>query len=504
MARGVEIGVEREIKLEAPRRWTMPRLNIEGIAEVGAPRRMLQNATYLDTLDLALLRAKHTLRRRTGGTDAGWHLKTPGDENGRVEHRLPLGRSAALVPSELHELVAPVIGGDALVPVAQLKTRRTRRELKAADGTVVALVEDDVVEATTYLDGERIHRWREVEVELVDGTPEQLTAVVQALTAKGLVVSDSPSKLSRALAEPLARITAGSADDRTAGEVVLAYVAAQVGVLQAQQQGLVEDAKDSVHKARVATRRLRSTFKTYRPLLDRVETDPIGEEVKWLTGVLGEPRDAEVLLARLTGLVDTLESDLVVGGAADYIRDTLTREHAEAHKRMVAALGSARFERLMADLTDLVLHPPLLPAAAEPAAEMLPALVAKSSAKVVRQATVAARMEDGPERDEAIHEIRKLAKAARYAAEAAGKSAGPKAKAVAGAWTDLQEALGDHQDSVVSRAAVMRLARAAAEKRVDTFTFGVLAEREYAVARSVEARYVPLLEDARKAAKKIG
>ena len=42
------------------------------------------------------------------------------------------------------------------------------------------------------------------------------------------------------------------------------------------------DLPDSVHQMRVATRRLRSAFKTYRKVLDRAVTDPIGEELKWL------------------------------------------------------------------------------------------------------------------------------------------------------------------------------------------------------------------------------
>ena len=195
---------------------------------------------------------------------------------------------------------------------------------------------------------------------------------------------------------------------------------------------------------------------------------------------------------------------LVVDGADAAIREALQAEHDAAHTRMVTGLDSSRYERLMADLTDLLLRPPFLAPAAEPAVEVLPGLVSTASAKVVAQAKKAAKMDEGPERDEAVHEIRKLAKAARYAAEAAGKAAGSSAKDVVGAFTDLQEALGDHQDSVVSRGVVMRLAEDARKAGRDTFTYGVLTEREYAVARSVEARYVPLLDQARAAAKKLG
>lgn len=516
----LEIGVETEVKFEVPRRWTMPRLDgIAGVVRVEGPRRMTQSATYLDTRDLALLRARHTLRRRTGGTDAGWHLKTPGDDTGRVEHRLPLGRSSAILPSELVDVVAPLIDGDALLPVAALRTRRTRRSLIGTDGRVLVVVEDDAVEATTYLGGERVHRWREVEVEVVDGTAEDLAAVTAALVDKGLSISDSPSKLSRALAEPLAEVEgrtqgggkqrkggkkATGTTPRSAGEVLLDYLAAQVAVLQASERGLRADAADAVHGARVATRRLRSTLKSYRAVLDRAETDAIGAEVKWLTGVLGEPRDAEVLAERLGAALDTLDPDLVVDRADVRLRESLAREHEQAHARMVKALDSTRYERLMADLVDLLMHPPFVGRAGEPAEKVLPTLVARASAKVARQAKRAEAMPEGPERNEAIHEVRKLAKAARYAAEAAGPVAGGGAKEIVSAWKGLQEALGDHQDSVVARQAVTRLAAAARAAGQDTFTYGVLAGRDEAFARGIEERYQPLLDEAIAAANRAG
>lgn len=496
-----QVEIEQELKFEVPRRWSMPSLEGVGpVASVGQPRRMTQSATYLDTPDLDLLRGRCTLRRRTGGTDAGWHLKTPGEQDGRVEHRLPLGRSSVHVPAGLRRQVADLVGSKPLVPVALLRTRRTRRELQSSDGTVLALVEDDVVQATTYLAGERIQRWREVEVELVDGDVEDLRTVSDALIERGLTASDSPSKLGRALVDQLAGIN-GEKEDLSAGGVVLRYLGRQVGLLQAADQDLRADTRDAVHRTRVATRRLRSALRSYRPLLDRTVTDSIRSEVAWLTGSLGEPRDAEVMRDRLLDLAGSLEPELVVGPVFTRVRDTLEEEHREAHAKMVRALDSKRYERLLGDLTDLLISPPLLPAAAQPAESTLPELVAAASAEVVNQAKKSTAMENEG-RDEAIHDVRKSAKSARYAAEAAGKETDG-AGTLADAWAQLQEALGDHQDSVVSRGVIMRLAGEARRAGEDTFTYGVMAEREYALARDVEARYTPLLTDAIDATKKL-
>lgn len=514
-AQGVEaaqVEIEQELKFEVPRDWTMPSLSGVGpVASVGQPRRMTQKATYFDTPDLDVLRGRCTLRRRTGGTDAGWHLKTAGQEDGRVERRLPLGRSTVRVPAELRLEIADLIGSKPLIPVALLRTDRTRRELKSADGTVLALVEDDAVEATTYRDGGRTQQWREVEVELVDGDPQDLRAVSDALIGRGLTASDSPAKLDRALAHQLAGADAQT-QGPSAGDVVLRYLGAQIGLLQAAEQGLRVDAPDMVHRARVAARRLRSALRSYRALLDRAATDSIRSEVAWLTGVLGQPRDAEVMRERLVDLAGSLETELVVGPVLARVHETLEAEHAAAHAAMVRALDSPRYERLLHDLTHFLAAPALLPAAAEPAESVLPELVAAASAEVSTQAEKAKDMHDSQgrddaiydaqERDDAIHDVRKRAKAARYAAEAAG-DATRGAHPLADAWAQLQEALGDYQDSVVSRGVIMRLSEEARRAGEDTFTYGVLAEREYAFARNVEARYVPVLESASKEAKKL-
>src|SRR3954470_23795353 len=59
----------------------------------GDPVRQRLEATYFDTADLRLASAGLTLRRRTGGDDAGWHLKVPAGTATRSEVRLPRGGS---------------------------------------------------------------------------------------------------------------------------------------------------------------------------------------------------------------------------------------------------------------------------------------------------------------------------------------------------------------------------------------------------------------------------
>ena len=504
MADMAQTSEETERKFEVPRRWTCPAVvGVGQVARVDGPKRFVQTATYLDTPRLDLLRAKRTLRRRVGGIDAGWHLKLPQDGDTRTEVHEPLG-SAVKVPPSLRALVTDVIGTAALVPVCLLRTRRARRELLDEAGALVAELVDDTVEATVLLDGERILRWREVELELGPaGTSEDLEALTEILLRSRLVASSAPSKLGRALAEPLARRT----DDKaaraaaTAGDVVMDYLAAQLGVLQALEPAVREDAPDAVHKSRVATRRARSALKTFRDLFDPSVDEHLRGELSWLADLLGGPRDAEVLLARLDPLVDSVDPAYVVGPVRDRILGMLRDDHDSSRARLVAGLDSRRYERLLAELTEAVMRPPYLGDLAHaPAPDVVTRLSGKAAAAVVRTAEKAKAAEP-VERDEIIHDVRKRAKAARYADEAVAPVLG--VKGAAPAWTKLQEALGDYQDGVVAIETIQRACTAARAAGEDTFTYGVLVEREAAEHRRIRELYEELLKAAVKRSKSL-
>ncbi len=119
----------------------------------------------------------------------------------------------------------------------------------------------------------------------------------------------SSSKLARALAETTPRRDGEEPAEnapRTAGDHVLAYVREQIATIVRLDPAVRRDLPDSVHKMRVATRRLRSTFKTHRKILDREVTDPLGAELKWLAAELGLDRDQEVLDERIGSRVEAL------------------------------------------------------------------------------------------------------------------------------------------------------------------------------------------------------
>ena len=187
--------VERKYDVEAD--TALPDLAVAGQWAVRPAERFALDATYVDTADLALRRARTTLRRRTGGHDEGWHLKRPSGAD-RQELRLPLQDG---VPEQLAALVRDPVGGRPLQPVAHLATDRTVHVLTDAAGVPLAEVADDRVTARRLPDGAPL-QWREWEVELLCADRGVLDRVEAVLLAAGARPSTTGSKAGRVLSAP--------------------------------------------------------------------------------------------------------------------------------------------------------------------------------------------------------------------------------------------------------------------------------------------------------------
>jgi CHAD domain-containing protein len=488
---------EVERKFDSDADTALPDLTDLG-ADVGEGTPSDLDATYFDTTDLRLARHGVTLRRRTGGDDAGWHLKLPVGGDERMEVRRPLGRSTRTVPAPLVKEVLALVRGSQLVPVARLRTHRVEHRLLGEDGTPLAVVADDTVQAERLTgDAVEVSSWREVEVELLDGDRPLLDRVGAQLRGAGLQPSGTGSKLARVLGTSTPAVSLdGQRDRASVGDVLLAHLREQVGELLARDRGARVDEPDAVHKMRVAARRLRSALATYRPVLDRSRTDPIRDELKWLGQVLGRPRDAEVLRERLRALVAEQPPDLVLGPVLRRIDLEMRDRHRTAHTAAVDELEGERYFRLLDALDTLVDDPPLTVRADEPAAERLPVLVRRAVRRVDRAAQ-AARDASSPEaRDLHLHEVRKSAKRARYAAESATPVIGKPAKRLAKRMEAVQELLGEHQDSVTARGVIRELGVAAHLSGENGFTFGLLHEVERGRAATARAAYPEVLRRA--------
>ncbi|GHF86630.1 CYTH and CHAD domain-containing protein [Streptomyces sp. NRRL_ISP-5395] len=447
------------------------------------------DAVYHDTADLRLAADALTLRRRTGGADEGWHLKFPVATGIRDELHEPL---ADTLPRPLAALLRSRVRHAELAPVVRLRSARDVHHLTAADGTLLAEVSVDRVRAER-LAGEgsgTTAAWTEIEVELADdGDPAVLDAVEKRLRKAGIRPAGSSSKLARALAETTPVRDGkkqGKTAPHTAGDHVLAYVRKQIRTIVDLDPAVRRDLPDSVHRMRVATRRLRSAFKTHRKLLDRAATDPLGAELKWLAAELGLDRDQEVLDERLGARVEALPATLALGPVRGRLRAWSAARRTGSRRRIIDVLDGKRYLGLLDALEALSADPPLRPAARRAPGKALPRAVLKDYERLARRMEHALEHPPGPERDIAMHEARKAAKRARYAGESARPALGKPAKRFAKRVKAVQTVLGDHQDSVVAREALRTLAIQSHAAGETAFTWGLLYAREEAAAEARE------------------
>lgn len=425
--------------------------SLDAVAKPGPVDHFELVATYYDAPDYRLTRASKVIRRRTGGADAGWHLKLPGNgPDERLEVQAPL--ASARLPQQLRELVAQTLAGAPVMPVAVLRTSRRQQQLLGTDGAVLAVTCTDRVMAEV---GDRTKEWWEAEVELVTGDAALMDAVEAVFGTAGIRRAEGGSKVARALDRAIALAKERAQGNQpTAGECVLNYLADQIGVLQNREAAVRTDGYDSVHRSRVATRRLRSALRTYAGVFAAGSVQHLRAELRWHAEELGAPRDAEVLKERLLAAVaDLPEQDQAL--VAQRVDAALTAAHADAHAQLVASMATERYERLQLILEQLLASARLGRLAAEPAAVVLSPLLDKAIQRVRRlSAHAAARPTDLTR----WHDVRKAAKAARYGAEALIPALGEPAQQLAATWEAVTEAFGAVQDAVVSQQVVDDLA----------------------------------------------
>lgn len=345
---------------------------LPGVDDVGDVNEYSLSAIYYDTEDLRLTRSKITLRRRTGGSDDGWHLKLPGD-GGRKEVHAELGEpidGVYRVPEELLRHVRSVIRHKDVEPIAQVDNERTESKL-VQHGSPVAEFCDDHVTAWSLLPGGQKSTWREWEVELAGDLPgtEKGTRLIRTATSlligAGARVASSSSKLQSALGRsidnaplPPSQVTPDVDEDSPAAAVVQALQANR-DKLVAYDPKVRADEWDSVHQMRVATRELRSHLQTFHGIVTGPEIEHIESELKMLAGILGTARDAEVVEERWQKLLADEDSDTLDRETRNHLSHDMGEAYRRAHRRVVAALDSDRYLELLESLDKLLADPPV-------------------------------------------------------------------------------------------------------------------------------------------------
>lgn len=456
-----------------------PLADLPDVDRVEGPRTVHLRADYYDTDALALARHGITLRRRTGGEDEGWHLKLPAS-GARDEIRAPLGRSTRTPPTALRRVIRGVVRDARVGLVATIATERSTASLLDAEGSLLAEICDDRVVATRVaLGSDEEHRWREWEVEVHAARPRLTKAAAARMRDAGAEVASRQSKLGRLLrldlyAPASDRPAVGS--DATEHDLLAGHLEDLVIDIHRLDPLARADIPDAVHQLRVRFRRLRASLKTFDSILESRLTDPVRDDLKWIGDILGRPRDLEVLQSRLSALVMTLPPPMVREGPGSWTDSRLRAERRIAHRRVLDAMGSDRYFSLVDGLDSWQDAPPWTDRADKRATKRLPKTLHHEWRRV-EKAVAKVDEADDAERPALLHDVRKAAKRARYAAETVRPVLGSEAGDLAKDAKSIQRPLGVHHDTVVAIRQVLTLADQARDEGRDTFTFGVLTAR---------------------------
>jgi CHAD domain-containing protein len=295
----------------------------------------------------------------------------------------------------------------------------------------------------------------------------------------------------------LGRVLDGSAPSaatsRTPDDPVHRAVAEEVGNLLVWDRAVRADADDAVHQMRVTTRKIRSLLQASESAFGLSDDAWILDELRQLASVLGLARDAEVLAERYQQVLDELPREMVRGPVRERLVEGARRRYRSGLRKSLNAMRSERYFRLLDALEGLVAAEPQTP---EPGQEHSTEASLGAAYKRVRKRAKATARAEAEHRDEALHRIRKAAKKLRYTAAATGENK------ISSAAKGIQSLLGDHQDSVVSRTHLSQQADAGHAAGEDTFTYGLLYQREDDFAQRCREQLDDALKSLRNAVHK--
>lgn len=368
------------------------------------PTRQKLHTVYFDTPERALLGAGLSLRIRRSGRQRVQTIKSAGSGTAglfeRQEWECPVSSPHPQLDQDTP--VAALLGRDiaALAPAFEVKVERLTWLLEDQTASIELVLDRGMVRAAN-----RQAPICELELELKHGKAQTIFAMARRIAELVPVRPGVMTKAERGYALLGPARDAFKAETIHFGQETSSAEAFRAIAGQCLRQYRLNEAllltarhTEALHQARVALRRLRSAIAIFQPLLDEATVAHLQSELRWLTGVLAQARDIDVLLPKTEP-----------GALQDHLQQAGDKAYAE----VIAGLGSARARGMLLDLVEWLAvgawreDAPDLPVSdfAEKALSKLRKRVKKRGASL---ATLS---------DEQRHRLRKAAKRLRYGAE---------------------------------------------------------------------------------------
>ncbi|MBI2195332.1 MAG: CHAD domain-containing protein [Planctomycetes bacterium] len=423
---------------------------------------------YFDTSDWRLYRAGWAYRWQNSSGRLKLALKSLSRSDSAVQVREETEQLVNEFPASPGEYPEGPVS-DLLQPV--LKTRvpeelfrvhkdRKRYFLRNGTGTVIELALD-----RTHIRSARIPepgvsgeiRFWELELEMMEGDPSPLHQLVDALQDRLALLRARLNKYERGLQastllpprKPL--VTALAVVHAGDPLVRLAYRA-----LADQLQGLLENESatwegidpESLHRMRVAARRLQEAFRLFRPVLPPRALASFRRDFQWLARILGAVRDLDVYqqnFERYAVLIPPEDSVHL-----QVYRQALGRQWEKARHQLEATLSSRRYERLLRRFARFLERGPskraLESGRPQPVFLTAPRMINRRTRRVLRRGRAVQRNAT----PQALHQLRIRCKRLRYACEFFQPVYGERFGPFIVRLKVIQDILGEHQDACVA------------------------------------------------------
>jgi CHAD domain-containing protein len=475
------------------------------VEDRGAPGGGTRRRTWLDTFDWRLYQAGLVLEFERVGPRGGRLLLTTADGTPQAEQpvtgwppRRP-GLAESLPEGPVRDRIVSLTSPRALLPVVGAVSTVTVMRLLNEDGkTVARLVADRSTVTGAIVTGVPVTRaivaGATPDAAAADTTAADLPLRLAVTEIRGYpgdarraaallagVPGVSPASQNAFAAALHALGRHPTADTSAVDTQITAQMPASAAVarlllglldtLELNVDGVLRDIDtEFLHDLRVAVRRSRSAIKLLGAALPAGLAGPYSAEFKWLGDLTTPTRDLDV---HLLGF-DALTGQLVAATPADLepFRAFLVRRRAREFRRLAAALRSPRFRALTDDWRKALLEirdggvPKRRRSPGKRRETTAAELAVSTTGRAFRRIAAKGGAITPHSPPQSLHDLRKRGKELRYLLEFFAPLHDPVAyRKVVGDLKQLQDCLGDFQDSEVQREEIHTLASAMLAER---------------------------------------
>ncbi len=428
-----------------------------------------QRVTLLDTFDGRIRRAGARLTRggSPGSSMVAWCSRRGGSQLLTVRPKRAVGFVWDLPDGPLQQVLAPVIGVRRLLVQAEAELHGSLLEILDNRSKTVARVR--IESGRARLPASR-NGWQSLPTVITvtglrgyDSAYQRLVPVVSSrpgieLCAEGLdglILREVGAPERGQAASPRLELSRTVHADAGARQIHLALLR----LIVANEPGLRDNLDtEFLHDFRVAIRRTRSLLGQIRHVFPPGVVEHFSRELSWIGRGTGPLRDLDVLLFRL----EKHRGDI---GAADMraLTRLLDQAREQEHRRLVEALDSDRYQRLLTEWKMFLERPAPPGVEARNAERPLVDVASQRAWRLSRRIAGSALEVDAHSAAERLHGIRIDAKKLRYLIDLTpGFYEAGHLERILGALKKLQGVLGDFNDADVQERRLLECGNAVA------------------------------------------